>query len=523
MKNVNSKIGIFMRVYRNEPEMHKAIQSVLEQTYTNFKYYILVNDKTMEAVRKYQNQDNRIVMIQGKEGEGFRTYAKYIAKENDYVTTIDADDWYVNTYIEELLQYAETYQLDIAACGNFFTDIRGNIIGVRQQIELKWTRGETGTILGHVYAFFRTIWGKLLKSQVLLLYDDSRLPKLELYGGYGGDTLFMFNLLYDAERIGILDKVLYCYRVSETGGTYELREGRLDSDELLFDFVEKTLGHLGAISEEAEKFLYVVYGEAITDTTRLLLSKPMREIERVHKLLYIYQKKKTVELFRRERGGQLDVPQNGYFAKRLYYIIFEKNMKHKLEKSQVNEWQKLFCILFKQWDGKFSPEEFALLLSKKRMMDALVEENYTLLYTYLLEELKMLKGQKSVVCLKLLKRFAVGTALKFTLYEREYMLEYMELVNCINQGERGKAFQLLVGYFQEADELPYCAEKLAELWVNYAAEMEDVEEFIVAKEVMLEVHLKVGKKEQARQEYEELQQSGVEDTNMRNLYCYLYE
>ena len=86
-----------MRVYRNEPEMHKAIQSVLEQTYTNFKYYILVNDKTMEAVRKYQNQDNRIVMIQGKEGEGFRTYAKYIAKENDYVTTIDADDWYVNT------------------------------------------------------------------------------------------------------------------------------------------------------------------------------------------------------------------------------------------------------------------------------------------------------------------------------------------------------------------------------------------------------------------------------------------
>lgn len=176
-----------------------------------------------------------------KEKEGFRDYAKYIAEENEYVTTIDADDWYEKKYIEELLNYAKMYYLDIAACGNFFVDTKGNIIGIRQQAEIKWKRNETGSVLEYVYAFFRTIWGKIIKSDTILKHDDDRIPKTEEYGGYGGDTLFMFNLLYYAEYIGIIDKILYCYRVTENSGSSYLLPGRLDSDELLFEYVNNFL------------------------------------------------------------------------------------------------------------------------------------------------------------------------------------------------------------------------------------------------------------------------------------------
>ena len=38
VKMENKRVGVFMRVYRNEETMHEAIQSVLNQTYKNLKY-----------------------------------------------------------------------------------------------------------------------------------------------------------------------------------------------------------------------------------------------------------------------------------------------------------------------------------------------------------------------------------------------------------------------------------------------------------------------------------------------------
>ena len=34
METQEKRVGVFMQLYRNEPTMHKAIQIVLEQTYT---------------------------------------------------------------------------------------------------------------------------------------------------------------------------------------------------------------------------------------------------------------------------------------------------------------------------------------------------------------------------------------------------------------------------------------------------------------------------------------------------------
>ena len=64
----SKRVGIFMQLYRNEPSMHKAIQSVLEQTYAEFKYYILVSAATKQAVMEYAEKDTRIVVLDGKPG-----------------------------------------------------------------------------------------------------------------------------------------------------------------------------------------------------------------------------------------------------------------------------------------------------------------------------------------------------------------------------------------------------------------------------------------------------------------------
>jgi len=245
----NKRVGVFMRVYRNEETMHEAIQSVLNQTYKNLRYYILVNDITKHVIQQYVEKDSRIKVIEGTSNSGFVTCAKKIAEENDYVTTIDADDWYDKTYLEHLVHVSEEKGADIVACGNFYFVGKNKIVGERKQGAITWQTKKTGEVLPLVYGHFRTIWGKLISSSVLRECDFSLLPDIKLYGGYGGDTMVIFNLLLYTNKLSISEKSLYYYRMSETSVTYRLNPGRLDADEIVFNFVENILSKWDKVDE----------------------------------------------------------------------------------------------------------------------------------------------------------------------------------------------------------------------------------------------------------------------------------
>ena len=58
-----------MKLLRNEPTMYKAIESVLNQTYTNLRYYILVGSDTKSVVMQYAEKDTRIVVLDEKQGQ----------------------------------------------------------------------------------------------------------------------------------------------------------------------------------------------------------------------------------------------------------------------------------------------------------------------------------------------------------------------------------------------------------------------------------------------------------------------
>jgi glycosyltransferase involved in cell wall biosynthesis len=61
-----SKICIITQAYNAENVIGRAIESVLSQTYKDFKYYILdsaSSDKTMDIINKYAQQDSRIIPL----------------------------------------------------------------------------------------------------------------------------------------------------------------------------------------------------------------------------------------------------------------------------------------------------------------------------------------------------------------------------------------------------------------------------------------------------------------------------
>ena len=209
-----------MKIYRNEQTMYRAIDSILKQTYRNFKLYILVNEKTKPVVKEHVEKDARVELIDGGPTDGFTSNLKYIANDgNAFVTPIDADDWLADEYFEEMISFASKYGTDITAVGNFFINEKEEKVGIRQQKQLVYDIQDLGKNFAPSYAFFRTAWGKLYNSKLLVSYDGARLPEIECYGGYGGDTLFVLDILREAKSIGICEKVLYYYQNSSTSSS----------------------------------------------------------------------------------------------------------------------------------------------------------------------------------------------------------------------------------------------------------------------------------------------------------------
>ena len=166
METQEKRVGVFMKVYRNEPLMHRAVKSILSQTYTNFMFYILTSEATTPSMLEYKKQDSRVQVIQGSWTDSFITQIKDIAKENEYITVLDADDWCEETYIEDMLVEAESRGAEIVACGSYFISENQERIGARTGTSLEWLKEQTNQVLGYIYKFFRTTWAKLIKSNV---------------------------------------------------------------------------------------------------------------------------------------------------------------------------------------------------------------------------------------------------------------------------------------------------------------------------------------------------------------------
>lgn len=104
------KFSIIIPNYNNGDWINKTIESVLNQTYTNWEMYIIDDistDNSIEIINKYK--DDRIELIQNKiklYNGGSRNVGILKAKESNkdgYLLFIDSDDWLANNKVLEML------------------------------------------------------------------------------------------------------------------------------------------------------------------------------------------------------------------------------------------------------------------------------------------------------------------------------------------------------------------------------------------------------------------------------------
>lgn len=124
-------VSIVTPVYNGEKTIDKTIESVINQTYNKFEMIIvddLSNDKTVDIIKKYQKEDDRIkLFILDKKGgaSGARNFAIKKAT-GKYVAFLDGDDLWKEDKLEKQVKFMEDNNIYFSYTDYCYIDNDGN-------------------------------------------------------------------------------------------------------------------------------------------------------------------------------------------------------------------------------------------------------------------------------------------------------------------------------------------------------------------------------------------------------------
>lgn len=175
-------ISIIVPVYNCEQFLHRCLDSICNQTYSNLQV-ILVNDGSVDnsesVCKKYIELDSRFELISIKNlgSSGARNIGLKNVK-GKYISFIDSDDFVSSDYIELLYNNLINYSADISVCDNIYFENKISIDRCTKNIiEIYESKKGVENILLKIYKnelAFIVPWGKLYKTN---LFDGILFPE----------------------------------------------------------------------------------------------------------------------------------------------------------------------------------------------------------------------------------------------------------------------------------------------------------------------------------------------------------
>lgn len=136
----NPLVSIIMGVYNEEKTIAKCIDSIINQTYTNWEFIICndcSNDRTLEIISEYAKKDNRIKVISNKQNKRLAASLNECLKiaKGKYIARMDADDECLPKRLEVEVNFLEKHKtIDLVGCNRIIFDEQGEY-GIRKSIE----------------------------------------------------------------------------------------------------------------------------------------------------------------------------------------------------------------------------------------------------------------------------------------------------------------------------------------------------------------------------------------------------
>ena len=240
----NQLISVIVPVYNVEEYLKQCLDSILEQTFSNYEV-ILVNDGSTDSsgliCQEYAEKDSRIRYFEKENGgvSDARNSGLDLV-QGDYVTFLDADDFLFEDHLEKLYIATTLSDADIMIGGYsrfdgsdfyFYKDHfkRDSLISFTSTQAIQFL----DSMLDIQFFNFSTACGKLFKRT---LFKELRFP----LGRYAENQFIMWKLYLNAERIYAFNGDSYVYRINKNGMSSVFSLKHLDYIEALEERIKST-------------------------------------------------------------------------------------------------------------------------------------------------------------------------------------------------------------------------------------------------------------------------------------------
>ena len=218
-------ISIIIPVYNAAKKLHRCVDSVLKQTYSDIELLLIDDgstDGSSEICLEYVKKDNRVRYIYKPNGGAASARNQGIKEaKGEYIQFVDSDDYISSDMTAMLHESIVNYCSDLSICGMVsYTLTSSNSIIYEDTLGLS-----INDFKHYVYKYYKT---GILHSCCNKLYKRA-LIKSEMNPLYrwGEDYIFNLEYLLNVKTVSIVKQALYyydCTTESVTRSRYEKQE-----------------------------------------------------------------------------------------------------------------------------------------------------------------------------------------------------------------------------------------------------------------------------------------------------------
>lgn len=237
-------ISVIVPVYNVENVLHYCVESILNQSYTDFELILIDDgstDKSGFICDQYAEKDKRVHVIHKKNG-GVSS-ARNVGLDNakgEYICFVDSDDRLKLEFLMVMIDTLKSENAEIVVCG-YQVVSKDKVVENRSfhdnGIDIV-SRENIYSLVGHT--LYSASWCKLFRHDIINNQHIRFLEDLTL----GEDMVFNFMYTDYITSICVLNRTLYIYNIDNSDSL--LRKYRKD---LLTD-VQKLDRHLSSYLEK---------------------------------------------------------------------------------------------------------------------------------------------------------------------------------------------------------------------------------------------------------------------------------
>ena len=224
MKKVSSgKISVIIPVHNAEKYIDKAVQSVMEQNYTNWELLLIENgseDASLDICKKNAEKDSRIQVLKEKnKGAGSARNTGLCSAEGEYIVFIDADDYLPDKSVfQRYMNIAKQIRADIIV-SNYVRLWNGKILRAAGHDSFSVYSPDSEEFRFRGFFSVGTlsyVWGKLYRKSFL---DQNRITFSEY--PYAEDKLFNMQCYVCGAKYAFIEQIGNVYRKNEDSVSYK--------------------------------------------------------------------------------------------------------------------------------------------------------------------------------------------------------------------------------------------------------------------------------------------------------------